>query len=91
MDKNKLKKTSIEVFIAVILFTGLMIIGGCITSTAKVDPTPRERVAAELAQVMELKAQTIVERAQVEELKVQSEYLKRIAFALEKIANNSVH
>ncbi len=75
-QKTKLKKTLLEGLISVILFTGLMSIGGCITTTTKVDPTPQERVAAE--------------QAQVEELKAQSEYLNRIAIATEKLANNNV-
>jgi outer membrane murein-binding lipoprotein Lpp len=80
-QKKKLKETGIQYAIAIAIFVSLLSLGGCISTTAHVDPTPAQRLKAEQAQVVEL-------RAQVEELQTQNEYLRRIAIATEKIAKN---
>jgi cell division protein FtsB len=101
-QKSYIKKQAIEIIIAVILFTSLLSLGGCISGTAKFDPIPQERLAAEQAQsdalrmraeveeakAKALKLQAETEQIKVEELKIQTEYLKRIAEALEKMAKN---
>lgn len=88
-QKGKIKKTATEVALAVVLFTTILALGGCISGTAKVDPVPQEMLKTEQAKVKELRSQSIAAQSIVLELKIQNAYLKSISESMAELSKRN--